>query len=174
MQAAAGGGSSPRADLVRRDLEQALRALPRGTRFNLVLFSWHLRVLAPGRMLPTGPESIASALSLLRETGLRHGTSLDDALDRALRLGRGPGAAADPIHAPDAIYLLTDGDPTTGPRLSSRAIRQRVRDLNAVTRIALHAAAFAPDARGEAFLRSLAAENGGQYLARGRHVPRTP
>ncbi len=162
-----GGGLSQRADHVRTELERALRALPRGARFNVILFAWHLRILAPGRLLPATPGNVESALALMRETRLRHGTSLGDALDRALGLGRDAGGAVDPAHAPDAIYLLSDGDPTTGTRISSHAIRQRVRDLNAVTRTAVHAIGIAPDARSEAFLRALAAENGGRFVCAG-------
>jgi len=172
MEEAVVGEGARRADVARQAIRQAIGALPRGARFNVILFAWHLRVLAPGRLLPANPEGAEAALALLRETGLRHGTSLGDALDRALNLGRGPGGTADPLHTPDTIYLLSDGDPTTGPRLSGRAIRRRVRDLNGSTRIALHVVAIAPEPRGEAFLKALAEENGGQYLARGRHVPR--
>ncbi len=162
-RAATGGGGS-RADHVREELARALRALPRGARFNVILFAWHLRMQAPGRLLPATPRNVDATLRQARSTQLRHGTSLGEALDRALGLGRDAGGAVDPRHAPDAIYLLSDGAPTTGSPLSGRAIRRRVRELNAVTRTPVHVVGTAPDARGEALLRALADENGGRYV----------
>jgi hypothetical protein len=163
-------GTAPlrKIDLTRQELQRALSALPRDARFNLILFTWRLRMLSTNTLLPATHENIESALQLMRESSVGFGTSLSEALDRGLLLGRSPAGEVDPRHAPDAIYLLSDGEPTTGPIISGYGIRRRVADLNAVTRTPVHTVGFAPDARSGAFLRELSGENGGRFVARSR------
>jgi hypothetical protein len=166
--APAGAATPRKIDLTKQELQRALGALPRDARFNLILFTWRLRVLSASTLLPATHENIESALQLMRESPIGFGTSLSEALERGLRLGRGPAGDIDTKHTPDAIYLLSDGEPTTGPLVSGYCIRQHVRDLNGATRIPVHAVGFSPDARSAAFLQALAAENGGRFVTRSR------
>lgn len=88
--------------------------------------------------------------------GLRSGarTATFDALEAALR-----GDA-------EAIYLLTDGEPTAGRVVASEGILAAVAELNRSRRMSIYTIGLAPGPIGgrfDAFLRELAEENQGGY-----------
>jgi hypothetical protein len=61
----------------------------------------------------------------------------------------------------DTIYLLTDGQATTGELVAPLAIERRVLDWNRRRRLVIHAISLGGE---NELLRRLAAATGGQYV----------
>jgi Mg-chelatase subunit ChlD len=60
----------------------------------------------------------------------------------------------------DTIYLLSDGDPTAGRIIDRDDILREIRKMNRLRQIVIHTVSFGESA----FLKELAAQNGGQYV----------
>ena len=111
------GRSVNRLDYVRYELSRALRSLPRGTTFNIVVFAGGvLRWKPNGAMV--SPATIKAANAFMANQRPEGGTNIWDALKTALS-ERGV----------DEIHFLTDGTPTSGPVIGHRAVLNRFREL---------------------------------------------
>ena len=60
----------------------------------------------------------------------------------------------------DTIYLLSDGDPSTGGVTDPTLIRERIAKLNRVRKVQIHCISIG---KKSTFMRLLAKENGGVY-----------
>lgn len=111
------GRSVNRLDYVRYELSRAIRSLPRGTTFNIVVFAGGvLRWKPNGAMV--SPAAIKAADAFMANQRPEGGTNIWDALKTALS-ERGV----------DEIHFLTDGTPTSGPVIGHRAVLSRFREL---------------------------------------------
>ncbi len=103
----------------------------------------------PLRMVSAEPGSVAQAVSYVRSIAAFGGTSHEEALRLALRMG------------PDVIFFLTDA---SIPRLSAKQLREIKNRADSVG-TTIHAIEFGGDSAAprSSFLRELAAMNRGQY-----------
>lgn len=115
MGAAAAGGAT-RQRVAQRELVQLLGRVPLGQRMNLVFFAHDVHPFAR-RMFELDEDTRREALRFVWDQPLLGGTSIWDALDFALE---------DPDV--EAIYLLTDGEPTSGSITTEAGILRAVRE----------------------------------------------
>lgn len=169
VAAAAAAADMTKAQLVMQELERLVTSLPDGTLFNLIVFSEDVRAWrtdASGR--PTlvrlddaaRDDLLGSYLRRLQPGGA---TNLWGALRLALDLeGRG---LYDKHYAVgfDTLYVMSDGAPTWGELTDTTEILRRVREANALRRLAIHAVTFG-DKNEMRFMQTLAQENGGRHL----------
>jgi hypothetical protein len=157
-------GKPPRKiDVAKGELRRILRGLPEGTRFGLVLFSFRPEVWDQG-LVPMDAEARRKALAWVDALRTREATNVYDALEEAFRIGtdRSPLRAAGP---PDTIFFVSDGAPTVGKHLRPDVIREHVRRWNRGRNLKVHVVGVGDD-HDVLFCRSLAEENGGDYVAR--------
>ncbi len=114
-----------------------------------------------GRRRPNVARAIIDALEWAVKLGeekkfeyvqdlkLAGGTNIFDSIEIAMQ---------DP--AIDTVYLLTDGQPTTGRYSTPPGIVKGVRDLNRARAVTFHCIAFGGQSK---LLRDLAAAHGGEY-----------
>jgi len=137
-----------RMDVAQQELARALAAFPAGDRFNLLFFSddatsWR------GRLVCMDDAARADALAFVRERRPLRGTNIFDALMEAfgdLQV--------------DTIYLLTDGEATSGSIVAPAAIRAEVARANRARHIEINTVSVG---QSSALLEGLAADSGGTY-----------
>ncbi len=172
------GGSGPegklsKAVLAKRELKQALAALPDGAMFDLIFFATGVRVWKP-EMQKSDAKIRKEAQDYVDAAEVVGGTSTYDALEAAFSLGdvgKGKKREADPTGDArmDTIVLLSDGKPTEGRTTDPDAIRAAVREWNKARRVVVNSIAFGAGAKDGAdpkFMRGLAEDSGGAYVAK--------
>ncbi|HEX5138578.1 MAG TPA: vWA domain-containing protein [Planctomycetota bacterium] len=155
-----------RFDAATRELLRAAKSLRRDARYTVVAYSDHAEAILGDTLEPAKPERHAALAAALAQMGAEGQTNIYEALDLALRLaGVHPEEPPGPARA-DAIYLLTDGAPTDarGQTEDPERTLEAAREWNALRRVAIHTIGIGAD-HNSAFLRQLAAENGGTYWA---------
>lgn len=135
-------------DLLKRELTTVLERLSADTCINIHVFdntvrSWE-KQLQP--MARGGRERATDYVKKLK-TG--PGTNIFDSIEIAIG-----------DRNVDTIYLLTDGQPTTGRYASPAGIIKGVRDLNRPRGVVIHCIAFGAESK---LLQELAAQHGGEY-----------
>ncbi|MCI0341940.1 MAG: HEAT repeat domain-containing protein [Planctomycetales bacterium] len=149
----------------RRELTATLSALPSAVRVGLLLFNDEARWAAP-RLLPATPLAKLALLERVEEAEGKRYTDLLGALERAFGAAGAGRFPLDPPERVGALFLLTDGIPSRWFVRDPAAIREAVARWNPGRRTAIHAVGLGED-RTE-FLRALAEENRGRYIAPGR------
>ncbi len=146
MSPSPGGGS--RWDRALKEMRIAIEAMDAKTSVNVVLFSsdvWVWRKTpvraSSGMWRRLAPE--------LAKRGPRGGTWLFDGLKAALQL-----------EGVEAIYLLSDGEPSGGRFTQADRILEELRTLNQIRRAQIHCVAVGLKSK---LLRELAAGTGGTY-----------
>lgn len=118
--------SETQVELLQQTLTQVIASFPAESKFNLVDFGGHVRLLAKGRMV-TG-EVKERALSLfLRETELTFGTRIFEAVEVAMDLPE-----------VDTVHLLSDGGPYASQLNSWQRMDYATRVRCATVPIAVH------------------------------------
>jgi hypothetical protein len=148
-----------RLDLARQELAAAVQGLPARATFRLVFFNAGVAEWADGPVEAT-KENKAKAVKYLQRLGSSGSTNLHGGLLAAL------DAAADPREAfrrsVDAVYLLTDGQPTAGRVVDPAELVADVVDRNRGRFVAVHTIGL-----GEAdcaLLRDLSRRTGGAFV----------
>lgn len=137
----------------KKELIRTIEELPTTTSFNLVAFNSELGVWRRG-LEPAAPTTKARGVRWVEELPAGGATFTFDALKATLE------------QQPEAIYLLTDGEPTGGAIVEPDAIVEAVRQMNRYRRCTIHVIGVAPgpeDGPFSQFMKKLAAENWGQY-----------
>ncbi|MHC4547545.1 MAG: vWA domain-containing protein [Planctomycetota bacterium] len=154
-----------RFDAALRELRRATKALRADVRYAVILYADHATALHEG-LVPATLQNHAALDRELDHHGAAGSTNIYEALDLALRMANvHPESPRGPAQA-DAIFLISDGSPTDArgrPEDPERTL-QAVRMWNAHQRVAIHAVGIGRQ-HNEAFLRRLAADHGGTYLA---------
>ncbi len=134
-----------RIEKVKLHLIASLSGLPRGARFNVVLFSDGVQKLSPGMIYANGftVAAISAFVAQLKEGG---STNMYEAVDAALATGA------------RHLILLTDGEPTSS---TPQAILDLVHRRNRGGRLTVSTVGVGEG--GQEFLATLAAQNGGSY-----------
>jgi len=149
----------------RSELLRAVRSLRTGTRYAVLLFSDHVFPLHD-ELEAVSDKAHARLTEDLASSQPGGHTNIRAALEAALRLaGVHPDEPAGEARA-DAVFLVSDGAPTdaTGKTEDPEWTLQAVRSWNALRRVTIHTVGIGRE-HGAGFLRALAEQNGGRYLA---------
>ncbi len=153
------GGAGTRMDFVKKELREAIAGhLPNGVRFNIISFEGRVKSWHEGLVL-SSPASRKKALTFVEGMRAYGGTNIYDSLQQAFA-----------TQGVEAIYLLTDGEPSAGKSTNTATIRQAVLGWNKSKGIVLNTVAMLTgggksiaDRRARAFMFELAQQNCGQF-----------
>ena len=168
-------------DVAKRELKRAIQALPNGGTFGLIFFS-HKTYQQPDRQLAEegkdlkidfGPGLVevtaknkGRALEWIDSVRTGASTNIYDPLELAFKYGRDPDVIKECGKlAPDTIFLVSDGAPTSGKFTDVEVIQEHVKGWNRTGRITVNTIGVGKD-QDIAFLRALAEDNGGRYTVR--------
>lgn len=140
-------GNEPRLEQSKKELLKVLGQLGKDAQVNLIFFDDRLE---PWRkmLVPIKPN-LKEAQALVAKVAPRGSTNIFDALDAAF-------AHKDA----DTVYLLSDGDPTNGRIIDPDDILREIRKMNRLRQLVIHTISFG----SSKFMKSLAEQNGGQYV----------
>lgn len=145
-------GSDPlgptKLDVAKQECTKLLDQMPDGSQLNLLFFSDGVERWQHGVIELDRPR-IARAATFVRDRRAGGATNLYEALAQALSDSE-----------TDAIYLLTDGEPTAGKIIDPALLRADVRHRNHARRVRVHAIALG---HSSALLKHLADDSGGTY-----------
>jgi hypothetical protein len=143
-----------RIDAAKRELVNAINNLPSEVYFSIVFFSTFVKSWQPN-MVPATPEFKTQARVTVLDQQAIGDTATFPALEMAFSLD------------PEAIYLLSDGAPTSGRLIDPRDIIETVATTNHVRRVSLHTIGVGTGApenlRLLQFMQSLANANYGEF-----------
>jgi hypothetical protein len=148
-----GSMEGPRLLAAKRELMQAIEALPGDAAFNIVTFSDQAAVWRRS-LMPAAPAMKKAAVSFVYAIRAGGHTAAFDALDAAFRFDT------------EAIYFLSDGEPNAGKIPAPSAIITAVTQTNRFRRISIYTIGIAPGQSGgplELFVKTLAEQNYGVY-----------
>ena len=168
-------------DVAKRELKRAIQGLPEGGVFGLMFFS-HKMYQEPDRQLAEDGEDLKikfgpglvevnaknkeRALEWVDSVRTGASTNIYDPLELAFQYGRDPEVIKECGKlAPDTIFFVSDGAPTSGKFTDIEVIREHVQGWNRTGRITLNTIGVGKD-QDIAFLRALAEDNGGRYTVR--------
>lgn len=144
-----GGKREARRTRTVRELSRTIEALKPGTKFNIVFFSARTRSLWREVQAVTD-DTKAAALEAVKNAGTEGGTDVWSALAMAFRF------------KPGTVFLLTDGEPSSGRFLDPALIVHEAHARRGATR--LHAVGLSRDQNTE-LLFNLAKASGGRFHA---------
>lgn len=148
-----GSMAGPRIVHAKKELTQAIAKMPAETEFNIVVFNAKVWTYSP-KPLPATEDAKRRAAAFVANLTAAGSTSTYDALETALAL------------KPDVIFLLTDGEPTSGQIIRPPAIAAAIYQQNRLQSTAIHTIGIAPGpdiSLFSQFLRALAEQNHGQF-----------
>jgi hypothetical protein len=149
-----------------RELRQAVSGMPEDGRFNVVIYHHAVERFDPRRALVDAGVGTRKSLDRFLERRIAEGaTNIHDALEAAFRLGGLGRTDREYAVGVDTIFFLTDGVPTHGKIQDPDRILAEARRWNRLRRIKVHVVGVGRDVN-EGFLRELAEQSGGQYVAR--------
>ena len=158
-------GEESRINAAKKELLRAVKALRAGARFAVLCYSDHVYPMHD-ELMAADEKSAKAFESDLADVEASGSTNIYAAMDAALRLaGVHPDDPAKE-QAADAIFLVSDGSPTTAdgkledPQRTLLAVRQ----WNALRRVVIHTIGIGKE-HSAGFLRAMAQENGGRYFA---------
>jgi uncharacterized protein YegL len=157
-----GAAGPTRLAIAKKELKRAIERLPVTAKFNVVFFSSEARVLIKrGALADAEPSIVKQALRDVEVLVADGGTSAYAALEKAWELARESWKEPKKEFGADTVFFLTDGQPTDAkPDDILRAVARWQVDLP----MKVHCIDIG--ANGEAFLRPLAEDNRGRYVAR--------
>jgi hypothetical protein len=158
-------GEMSKIDAARKELARALKTYdPKGW-FNIVVFNDLVKKWKE-KMTRATEASKQSAINFVDALVATQSTNIYDALKVAFEVA-GMGSR-DKHYTPnaDTIFLLSDGSPTRpdGSADDWMKVIRAVRDWNKLGRVKIHT--IGVGGHNRAFMRMLADENGGKYVAR--------
>lgn len=142
-----------RMETAKRELVSAIHALAPDVAFTVVSFSDAARAWQP-QLVAAGDDAKRSASAYVGALSAAGKTASFDALDTAFR------------YDAEAIFFLSDGEPTAGRIVDPAQIIRFVAESNKNRRLSLHTIGIMPDNGLARFLEALATANHGAY----RHV----
>ena len=137
-----------RLDAAKEQLTQVVSALPKTTRFNVVVYE---SAVVPfwKELQPCSDELRKEATDRIAQIALGGGTNIFDALEQAF-------ADAEV----DTVYLLTDGEPTAGRIVDREQIVDEIVRRNRTRQVVVHCIGLGIDSD---LLKQIAAATGGTY-----------
>lgn len=161
-----------RVDVAKRELVNAIRSLAaedgdeRGqATFNVVSYNAEVQVFKAGKMIPATKRNKEKAFAWIEKLQAIGATNIFDALVQAFEIIGTRRLSKQYEEGADTVFLMTDGKPTAGKVMDPQLIRQEIGKINRDRKITIHTIGVGKDHDAD-FLRKLAAENNGEYLAR--------
>lgn len=152
-----------RLEAAKEQLVLATQVMAPESQYYLLTFADNARTWTRTPIRP-GRHSTRLLTGLLSRLNARGGTNLYAGLIAALETeGRSYGDEALPKI--DELFILSDGDPTTGEVRDTDSICELVQQANKYAKIRINAV-FTGTGKGAALLRRLADENGGVFVQR--------
>jgi hypothetical protein len=147
-------GRESKLQQAKRELLGTIQVLPEDTSFNIMFFHGRVGIWQRG-LVKASPQNKDKAAKFI--AGIRFGewTNSYGALDESLKLDGNT----------EAIYFLTDGEPTRGKITNVREIVRVISRENKLRRIQLNAIQIGGGSQATEFMRALAKQNEGQYRA---------
>ncbi|HTU26134.1 MAG TPA: VWA domain-containing protein [Pirellulales bacterium] len=142
-----------RLNAAKRELNDAIRNLHEETQFSLVIFNGDVEPWQR-RLVPANKGNKEAAIAFVMAQQARSSTASFDALEAAF------------LFDAEAIYFLSDGEPTTGKVVAPVDIVNLISLGNRSRRESIYSIGLAPgppDSAMELFMRALAEQNMGQY-----------
>lgn len=139
-------GAETRLEQAKKELARVLSALGKDVQVNLIFFDNRIEPWE-AKLVPL-KTNLARALEKVKSLQPRGGTNIYDTLEKAFE---------DP--SVDTIFLLSDGAPGSGKFVATEDILREVKRMNRARQIVIHTVSLGESA----FLKELAAQNGGQY-----------
>jgi len=159
------GRARNRLEAAKEQLALAVQAMDHGTTFLLWTFAdraqqWTSVPVVAGQR---AGRSLTELLSRLRADG---GTNLHDGLVQALQLSEMRLGQQHETRI-DELFVLSDGEPTSGALTNTEALLQVVREANKYAKVRIHSVFLGgTGGTGSELMRRLAEENGGVYVQR--------
>jgi hypothetical protein len=135
--------------VAKTELSNSLNQLLNGVRFNIITFESRVSPYQK-KLIELDSKSRADALKRIKSWHASGGTAIFDAINLALT-----------DKDVEAIYLLTDGEPTEGRLIDIDQILERVDAMTRSRKIKFHGVAIGQRSR---LLRELSRRSGGQYV----------
>jgi Mg-chelatase subunit ChlD len=161
-----GGTEPPRIDTAKRELFQALAALPEDAQFNLVVYNSEVSVWKKSMQSAT-LRNKQSARKYIEKQNPVGATNIYDALNKSLDIAAAGGKAkrkAKDVPVADTIFFLTDGVPTNGRVVDPAQILKEITARNRLLDVVIHTVGVSQD-QNAGFLLNLAKQNRGRYVA---------
>jgi len=156
-QGLARGVDETRIGRAQRELTRAITRLPDDAHFTIVVFDHRVASWQPS-LVPASPANKARALAYIGAIPAGGHTAWYDALAHTLALDGNL----------EAVYFLTDGEPTFGRIISQPEIVRNISQQNRFRRVAIHTVGMGVNVTAEGFLKALADANGGTYRSVGK------
>lgn len=155
-----------RFDAAMKELVRAMRKLNAKTTFAVVLYSSDVNPLTDKMLAATKVNRVAIEKVLVNASA-SGSTNIYAALDHALRLAGVHPDEPKKKQVADAIYLVSDGSPTTsaGKPEDPKRVLLAAREWNALGKVAIHTIGIGKQ-HNRGFLEALAKQNGGRYYSR--------
>ncbi|MCB9913784.1 MAG: VWA domain-containing protein [Planctomycetes bacterium] len=157
-------GERSRLEEARIALNKAIGGTQDGAVFNVVFYASDVWTWQDD-LVEMNAETRGEALAMIEELQAVGGTNIYSALAIALEMAGAKGGDSWSAPEIDTIFFLTDGRPSVGLTTDPDEILAFVRDLNASAGITIHTIGLS-GAQDAYLLRSLAEQNGGEYVAR--------
>ena len=147
-------GRESKLQQAKRELMGTIAVLPEDTSFNIIFFHQKVGTWRRG-LVKASPQNKKKAVKFI--AGIRYGewTNSYGALDQSLKLDGNT----------EAIYFLSDGEPTKGKITDVREIVRVISRENKFRRIQLNAIQIGGGPLATEFMKALAKQNAGQYRA---------
>ena len=166
-------GEPAKIDVCREELKKAIRGLSahdedeRGAAtFNIVLFSTDVEVYKPGKMITATKKNKEKAFDWIdKHVKPDMQTNIYDGIAQAFNVISASSDKKNRERGADTIFLMTDGAPSRGTFVRPEVILEEVKKLNESRGITIHTIGVG-EGHNRPFLERLAADSGGQYLAR--------
>lgn len=164
----AGNNEHVKYELVKRELEKVIRALPKDAVCNVIFFNHEVSVWREGKggqpaLVKMTDSNKSDLLQYLWETNPGGSTNLYGALEKGLSMGsRG---VFDKYYktAYDSLFVLSDGAPSSGKITDTNLILREVAKTNKLRRIRIHTIVFGDAMNNLRFMKRLAEQSGGQF-----------
>jgi len=160
-------------DTARWELKKAVMGLASDVNFTLIFYNNGIDIWKED-LQPATRANKKDSLEFVWDLPPSGSTNIGDALKKAFAIGQAaPGEVQDPRYgkgkfaAPDTIFLLSDGSPTTpdGQVVPFQPILEDVRKMNKLRRVVIHTIGIGKG-DNRAFMETLAKENNGTYVHR--------
>jgi Mg-chelatase subunit ChlD len=160
------GKEPPRIETAKRELLQALAALPEDAQFNLVVYSSTVSVWKKTMQAAT-LRNKQLARKYIEKRKPAGATNIYDALNKSLDVAAAGSKAkrkAKDVPVADTIFFLTDGVPTNGRVVDPKQILKEITARNRLLDVVIHTVGVSED-QNAGFLLNLAKQNRGRYVA---------
>jgi len=161
-----GGSKPPRIVTAKRELLQALAALPEDARFNLVVYSSEVSVWKK-KMQAATLKNKQVARKFIEKQKPGGATNIYDALNKSLDIAAAGSKAKrkeKDVPVADTIFFLTDGVPTNGRVVDPVQILKEITARNRLLDVVIHTVGVSQE-QNASFLLNLAKHNRGRYAA---------